>query len=527
MDAQSTAYVAAHRGLQPQPLHHAYPSQPQLLPRLSAIAPVPLLSTNSAAVRWPVTYAGDTLPTPAALYYATSHPTEQPTGADWSLEAYRQAFPSYTFCFEDVAFPTVSAISQQIQYLGGTIEPYFSARVTHVVVPDHRSLVSTAPSLVALAQLWNRHVWPLSYLTDRLLRYLPAPPTYHPRPAPPGMLSHPSQLLYPLRPLQPMPPAGTDRPDARYLKQYYLLVEDTTQEHRPIALREYSPPKEGAEPAWPDMHDVPAGRCPYIRYKDLPRQTDMLRTPPTADSPVLRSIRHMGRGRSNSAGSTSHCPHLPPPASSTYALTPGHTTPTAQDSRRRPVEDTWDTLFPITKRQRLTAAPSPLAEFILPALQDPKALPLYATPRATSRAASPHGSTATPNSGFLPTPPAVLTPPTLPGSYFTVLSGSSTATVSPFKHPPLPLQAATPTAVTNPVAAAVPSPVLNPPIVSASKSTARPAAKSGYCENCRLKYDHLGDHIASDLHRKYARNARHFNDLDSLLAGCARPRVST
>ncbi|KAK7678864.1 hypothetical protein QCA50_018166 [Cerrena zonata] len=39
----------------------------------------------------------------------------------------------------------------------------------------------------------------------------------------------------------------------------------------------------------------------------------------------------------------------------------------------------------------------------------------------------------------------------------------------------------------------------------------------GYCENCRIKYDHFDDHIVSNRHRNFACDDRNFRDIDSLV----------
>lgn len=41
--------------------------------------------------------------------------------------------------------------------------------------------------------------------------------------------------------------------------------------------------------------------------------------------------------------------------------------------------------------------------------------------------------------------------------------------------------------------------------------------KPGYCENCRVKYDHFDDHIVSNRHRNFACNDENFADIDSLI----------
>lgn len=46
---------------------------------------------------------------------------------------------------------------------------------------------------------------------------------------------------------------------------------------------------------------------------------------------------------------------------------------------------------------------------------------------------------------------------------------------------------------------------------------------SGYCENCRVRYNDLSVHIASGKHRRFANNAKNFADLDDMLQCLQRP----
>lgn len=41
--------------------------------------------------------------------------------------------------------------------------------------------------------------------------------------------------------------------------------------------------------------------------------------------------------------------------------------------------------------------------------------------------------------------------------------------------------------------------------------------KPGYCENCRVKYDHFDDHIVSNRHRNFACDDKNFKDIDDLI----------
>lgn len=48
--------------------------------------------------------------------------------------------------------------------------------------------------------------------------------------------------------------------------------------------------------------------------------------------------------------------------------------------------------------------------------------------------------------------------------------------------------------------------------------------KPGYCENCRVKYNHFDDHIMSNRHRNFACNDENFRDIDDLVATLAESK---
>lgn len=54
------------------------------------------------------------------------------------------------------------------------------------------------------------------------------------------------------------------------------------------------------------------------------------------------------------------------------------------------------------------------------------------------------------------------------------------------------------------------------PIDNSSRNQER-ELKPGYCENCRVKYDHFDDHILSNRHRNFACDDRNFKAIDDLI----------
>ncbi|AGO13670.1 AaceriAGL205Cp [[Ashbya] aceris (nom. inval.)] len=64
------------------------------------------------------------------------------------------------------------------------------------------------------------------------------------------------------------------------------------------------------------------------------------------------------------------------------------------------------------------------------------------------------------------------------------------------------------------------SPVPNPTVTASPVPTKRPLQGKlggGYCENCRVKYDHLDQHIRTEKHQSFAENDNKFERIDSLI----------
>lgn len=62
-----------------------------------------------------------------------------------------------------------------------------------------------------------------------------------------------------------------------------------------------------------------------------------------------------------------------------------------------------------------------------------------------------------------------------------------------------------------------PPPVRATAAAAASPSPEPRVSKPGYCENCRIKYDHFDDHIESKKHRAFAVTDSNFSDIDRLM----------
>ncbi|KAJ1966543.1 Cdc7p-Dbf4p kinase complex regulatory subunit [Dispira parvispora] len=260
-----------------------------------------------------------------------------------ALRAYQEAFPRFIFYFDGIDQDAIRPIIQQIRQLGATVEPFFSTKVTHVIVPDSlgpsinetqattvvggksnpagvRPVVSgNGPSadsggdgkretpkddIVQLARKWEKKMWTLSKLVQRFLRYMP------------GFVGESSRVdlasrrlvdalqeerIFGVSRTLQSPALSSSRSrlslsnraadlksryDIHYLRQIYVLVEDITNVHRPIIMGEYPLSKNNSSTTWPRLYIVPPGRCPFVRYDDpntgnptVPTTTTAVQTP--------------------------------------------------------------------------------------------------------------------------------------------------------------------------------------------------------------------------------------------------------
>jgi hypothetical protein len=74
------------------------------------------------------------------------------------------------------------------------------------------------------------------------------------------------------------------RPEVRYFKQYYLLVEETSGLYRPLLISEYPQPASNEEGTWPQLFFGEPGRSPFIRASRT--TTDSRRTVHGAATPA-------------------------------------------------------------------------------------------------------------------------------------------------------------------------------------------------------------------------------------------------
>ena len=94
------------------------------------------------------------------------------------------------------------------------------------------------------------------------------------------------EQLYGTRERDPFVP----HPDFHYFADNarYLLVEDRYSEHRPIAIREFEPPKKGADPAWPVLWGGVDGKTAFYHYRGPPIQHRPAVKPSTSSASLQR-----------------------------------------------------------------------------------------------------------------------------------------------------------------------------------------------------------------------------------------------
>lgn len=93
------------------------------------------------------------------------------------------------------------------------------------------------------------------------------------------------EQLYGTRERDPFVP----RSDTYYFKGPYLLVEDSTGEHRPIIAKEYEKPGRQEDPQWPVLWGGCEGRVAFYHYLGPPRTHKRVLPTYTAAAPAAQA----------------------------------------------------------------------------------------------------------------------------------------------------------------------------------------------------------------------------------------------
>ncbi|SCV69804.1 BQ2448_1198 [Microbotryum intermedium] len=330
-------------------------------------------------------------------------------------------------------------------------------------------------------------------------------------------LSLPSLLrdeqLYGTRERDPFVP----RADMYYFgpKSVYLLVEDSTGEHRPIVTKEYERPRRHEDPAWPVLWGGIEGRGGFYHYEGeikyerrIPPAPKAAASIPSKNGKSLKAMQAMGatgghavaanRAVGATCGNGGSAPNLRR-SLSLQAMTRGGKTGLG-GANSRGASDT-------SKEPEYLAA-SGNSQIIT------------STTATSTRSGAPVGRLG---HGVVDKRLAVLSQRTV-----TSLGGGSTSGARP--------AAAQPSTTGSSRHLSVPGAGLGGQQGKLKRSVSVDAGlnarippprdepkKPGYCENCRMKYDDFKDHIVSSKHRRFAQNPKNWYELDNLLCLISRP----
>ncbi|KAK4048185.1 Cdc7p-Dbf4p kinase complex regulatory subunit [Microbotryomycetes sp. JL201] len=443
--------------------------------------------------------------------------------ATWRAK-YKKAFPSFTFYFDVLDPATEEMLVRAVGRLGARVENFFSKKVTHVVSartaahsgkenelspPSKEPLAG--PSRARTQPLRSPATYPLSgqntkqaadgleknpfidpqdillravdfglkvWHVEKLQLILSRINSLSPLKADqtnPRSLSLPSLLrdeqLYGTRERDPFVP----RADTHYFdsKNFYILVEDSTGEHRPIVTREYERPRRGCDPSWPVLWGGLEGRGAFYHYH----------------------------------GTIKYEPRMPPPI---------HAATRTAQQQAQPAQPVAKHTLAAARAVAPTAAPSlrrTLSLQVMNKKQD----------QHSSLGIKPGFIAASGNS-------QIITSTNLTsmrsGTATRLLPGGHNVgkRVAELNHRTVPSMNRSGLRKSG----LPPGKLKRSVSVDAGLSANLPPAreepkKPGYCENCRVKYDDFKDHVMSNRHRRFALDPSNWVELDDLLQELQRP----
>ncbi|KDN48517.1 hypothetical protein K437DRAFT_255491 [Tilletiaria anomala UBC 951] len=429
---------------------------------------------------------------------------------------YRKAFPTFIFYLDDFNDAEKEELAARVEALGGHVEPFFSKSCTHLVsgrssfskreaagkgssragdtalrakenmnlpvaarnslplnqVPIHsdrnpfdENARQQSNDVLTKAARLNIRIWVkqkfltiLDTLEDKVQLYQP-PEVRHDL----SHMLHQEKLHGTLeRDLL------AQRQDHYYFSKgcYYLLVEDATGEHRPIAIEEHKKTGPHHDPSWPVLYNDGEGRCPFTRCEAFRRRQQ---GPSQNAHQTLRRSVSLSQLRK---------PLFPPPADLNPLTTEMQRDYPLASGNSVAITSNWGST---------TSALNEHAGAGGQAAMDPRVAQL-----------SRRTMTMTPSGHKL----GAMYPKERLGPVRQLLA----------------MRAANKGA--NPLAGMRRSVSTNDAV-----QREREDKKPGYCENCRVKYDDFDEHIASRKHRKFAVNELHFVEIDSLISRVEREVV--
>ncbi|KAJ2711038.1 Cdc7p-Dbf4p kinase complex regulatory subunit, partial [Coemansia spiralis] len=281
---------------------------------------------------------------------------------------------------------------------------------------------------------------------------------------------------------------------------FYLLVEDATHLHRPALLEDFRPPEPGRDPPWPKLYMVPTGRCPFVQYED-----------PTTSS----------KGTDTDADDNKENVTPEPEPTMPIAHPPSKTPASRLRTPRRAAHDTENGPATPTRPPRGPAR----TQCLVPAAHGHStALPLAPAGSQlimdsnASGIARSHTVTST-STAF----GAGALDPAMQRSLLQNLNGGRVTHLSRLEQP----AAVGPRIAGPPAANAARVRGRGPPIPRTVKprvAARRPAvARPGYCENCRVKFADMLEHVRSPEHQRFADNDGNWTALDAVIDRVQRP----
>lgn len=316
------------------------------------------------------------------------------------------------------------------------------------------------------------------------------------------------EQLYGTRERDPFAP----RNDTYYFpaNRFYLLVEDSTGEHRPVVIKEYDKPRKHEDPSWPVLWGGVEGRTGFYHY-DGPDIHYERRVPPAAPLAPAPAAAADVAGKSG-YGSTA-----------ARAIAPNLRRAVSLQNVARAGQRGYDPALAAGAgaggyhRRDSYIAASGNSQIITSNIAS-----------ATSTAARSGAAQASrfgPNGSLVDKRLAVLSNRTVSVAGGALLgSGTSAAGSSGLARVKQQSGATAGRAglLTRSVSVDGALHPLRVPVVPAALARDEPK-KPGYCENCRVKYDDFKDHVVSSKHRRFALNPKNWADLDRLLAQIDRP----
>lgn len=292
------------------------------------------------------------------------------------------------------------------------------------------------------------------------------------------------EQLYGTRERDPFVP----RTDTHYFpsNKYYLLVEDSTGEHRPIVAKEYDKPRKHEDPSWPVLWGGIEGRTGFYRYDGEITYERRIPPPPPAAPQATANNAAASTGKSG-YGSTA-----------ARAIAPNLRRAVSLQNVAREQAGRVDVGGAHHGRRDSFMAASGNSQIITSNIAS-----------ATSTAARSGAAQASRfgvNGGLVDKRLAVLSNRTV-----SVAGSGLAGGVARVKRMGMQRSVSVDGGLH----------ALRAPAAAVRDEPKKP----GYCENCRIKYDDFKDHVVSSKHRRFALNPKHWVELDTLLKKIERPLI--